>query len=111
MLLNRRCADPSYGWILRRIQHVHGLKNVIYIFPELDKFEPDPTQITCPIYISWAEKDELAIESKELYERVASENKKFVHYKEADGSAEHCEIANRSSFNADALDWLDELWA
>jgi pimeloyl-ACP methyl ester carboxylesterase len=111
IVLNRRCADPSYGWTLRRIQHVHGLQNMIDMFTELDKFELDPSQITCPIYISWAEKDELATESKELYERVSSEKKKFVHYKETDGSAEHCEAANRSSFNADALDWLDELWA
>lgn len=110
-VLSRRAADPSYGWTIRRIQHVHGLKNIADMFTELDRFELDPTQITCPIFISWAEKDEIAIESKELYEKVASEKKKFIQYTEVNGSAEHCEAGNRSSFNADAFDWLDELWA
>jgi pimeloyl-ACP methyl ester carboxylesterase len=111
IVLARRMVDPSYGWTIRRIQHIHGFKTIGDMFTELDKFELDPSLITCPIFVSWAEKDELAIESKELYEKVKSEKKKFVHYTEENGSAEHCEAANRSSFNADALDWLDELWA
>ena len=30
--------------------------------------------------------------------------------RQKDESHEHCEAANRSTFNQDALDWLEELW-
>lgn len=109
-ILNRKAADPSYGWTIRRIQHVHGLNNLSDIFEELDKFELDPAQVTCPVFVSFAEKDEIAMEAKEFFEKCGSEKKKFVQYTESNGSAEHCEAANRSSFNADAFDWLEELW-
>jgi pimeloyl-ACP methyl ester carboxylesterase len=107
----RKAADPSYGWTIRRIKHVHGLENLNDIFEELDKFQLDPAEVKCPTFVAWAEKDEIAIEAKEFYERCGAEKKKLVRYTEVDGSAEHCEAGNRSSFNGDALDWLEELWA
>jgi alpha-beta hydrolase superfamily lysophospholipase len=111
LILGRVLADPSGGWTIRRILHVHGLKDVTEMFPELDKFSLDPKQVTCPVFVSFAEGDAIATEAKEFYDRCGSEKKKFVQYKEKDGSHEHCEAGNRSSFNADWLDWLDELWA
>jgi alpha-beta hydrolase superfamily lysophospholipase len=110
-VLGRRAADPSYGWTMRRIKHVHGLASVTAMFEELDKFELDPVEVTCPIYISFAEHDDIAVDAEEFYRKCGSKIKKFVRYTEADGSDEHCEAANRASFNQDALDWLEELWA
>ena len=81
------------------------------MFPEWDKFTLDPKAVTCPIYISFAERDALASESKALYEQVSSEKKKFVVFTEATGSHEHCESGNRAAFNSDALDWLDDIFA
>lgn len=81
------------------------------MFDEMDKFELDPAEVTCPVFISFAEKDVIASEAKEFYDKCGSQVKKFVQYKEEDGSHEHCEAGNRSSFNADWLDWLEELWA
>lgn len=110
-VLGRRAADPSYGWTMRRIKHVHGLANITDMFTELDKFELDPAEVTCPIYVSFAENDTIACEAEEFYKNCGSKVKKFVRYTEATGSDEHCEAANRSSFNQDSLDWLEELWA
>lgn len=95
---------------MRRIQHVHGLKHITDMFPDLDHYQYDPKEVTCPAFISWAEKDDIAVESKRFYETCGSTVKKFVQYKEKDGSHEHCEAANRASFNQDAFDWLEELW-
>jgi pimeloyl-ACP methyl ester carboxylesterase len=111
MVLGRMTADPSNGWPLRRIKHVHGIENITDMFAELDKFELDPALITCPAFVSYAEADDLASESQEFYDRLGSEKKKFVRYYAENGSGEHCEGGNRASFNQDALDWLDELWA
>lgn len=110
-ILGRMASDPSGGWTLRRNLHVHGLKNAVDMFDEMDKFELDPAEVTCPVFISFAEKDVIASEAKEFYDKCGSQVKKFVQYKEEDGSHEHCEAGNRSSFNADWLDWLEELWA
>jgi alpha-beta hydrolase superfamily lysophospholipase len=110
-IMRRMASDPSGGWTLRRTQHVHGFKKIVDMFEELDKYELDPKLVTCPVFVSWAEKDAIASESKEFYEKCGSEKKKFVQYKEVNGSHEHCEAGNRSPFNQDAFDWLEELWA
>jgi Alpha/beta hydrolase family len=109
-ILGRMASDPSGGWTIRRSLHVHGLKNLTDMFPEMDQYKLDPKEVTCPVFVSWAEKDDIACESRDFYERGGSEVKKFVQYKEKDGSHEHCEAGNRSLFNQDALDWLEELW-
>jgi alpha-beta hydrolase superfamily lysophospholipase len=111
MTLNKKMADPSYGWTFRRNLRVHGLKELDEMFPEWDKYCYDPKDVTCPIFISFAEKDAIAADSKDLYEQVSSSEKKFVMYTEANGSHEHCESGNRASFNADCLDWLDDIFA
>lgn len=111
MILNKKMADPSYGWTFRRNLHVHGVKGIDDMFPEWDRFTLDPKAVTCPIYISFAEGDAIASESKALYEQVSSSEKKFVVYTEASGSHEHCEIGNRAAFNGDALDWLDDIFS
>jgi len=110
-ILGRMAADPSGGWTLRRVKHVHGLDKLTDMFAELDHFKLDPAQVTCPVFVSWAEKDDLAVEAREFYERCGATVKKFVQYREEDGSHEHCEAANRASFNQDAFDWLEELWS
>jgi len=84
---------------------------MVDMFPEWDKYCYDPKGVTCPIFISFAEKDATAVDSTALYEQVSSSEKKLVVYTEATGSHEHCESGNRATFNADCLDWLDGLFA
>jgi alpha-beta hydrolase superfamily lysophospholipase len=111
-IVARRASNPSQGWPLRRIQHVHGLEQIDeHLFEELDKYVLDPTQVTCPTFVSFADKDEIAIEAKEFFEKCGAEKKVVVEYKEEFGSGEHCECGNRSSMNADCFNWLEELWA
>ncbi|OAQ70407.1 alpha/beta-hydrolase [Pochonia chlamydosporia 170] len=110
-ILARMSADPSNGWTMRRIKHVHGLDNIVDMFEEMDKFKLNPAEITCPCFVSCAENDELASDSWEFYERLGAQEKRFVRYKAADGGGEHCEAGNRSLFNGDCLDWLEELWS
>jgi|SRR5579862_1069230 len=109
-LLGRMASDPSGGWTLRRNMHVHGLKNLVDMFDEMDRFKLDPKLVTCPVFVAFAEKDFIASEAKKFYDTCGSEKKVFVQYREVDGSHEHCEAGNRSSFNGDWLDWLEELW-
>jgi len=111
MVLNKKMAGPSYGWTFRRTLHVHGIKEMADMFPEWDKYCYDPNSVTCPIFISFAEEDAIAVDSKALYEQVSSSEKEFVVYTEATGSHEHCESGNRAAFNADCLDWLDGIFA
>ena len=110
-VLSKRLSDPSGGWTLRRILHVHGLKDINSMFPELDKFHYDPKDVTCPAFISFAEKDLLAQECEEFEKHIGSTEKKLVRYTEEEGAEEHCEAGGRALFNADAFDWLEELWA
>ena len=109
--LGRMMLDPSGGWPIRRMLHVHGIKQVTDMFTVLDGYRLNPKEVTCPVFVAFAEADHIAGEAKLFYETCGAEKKKFVQYKEETGSHEHCEAGNRSSFNADWLDWLEELWA
>lgn len=109
-VLERRASDGSSGWTLRRGKHVHGLSDYVSIFAELDKFVLDPAEVTCPTFVAYAEKDDLAVEAQDFYDKVGTKTKKFVRFLEAEGSGEHCECGNRAGLNQQAFDWLDELW-
>jgi len=108
--LARRMADPSGGWTIRRILHVHGLKDVNDMFTELDKFHLDPQEVTCPAFIAFAEKDLIAQECAEFEKRIGSKEKKLVRYTEHEGAEEHCEAGCRALFNENAFDWLEEIF-
>ena len=69
--------------------------------------------VTCPalVLIGKGEGEELVKQAKEFYEGISSERKElYMFTMEKDGTADHCQIDNRSQGNLVMFDWLDDLF-
>ena len=84
----------------------HGCTTPLEYFKELTKFTVDVEAIRCPTFVSYGEGDFAQADTREFYDRLTVENKRFVMYKEADGGGGHCEGMGPSRFFADAFGWL-----
>jgi alpha-beta hydrolase superfamily lysophospholipase len=72
------------------------------------KLEADVVaEIRCPTLITAAESDLASSNAKELFDALTCP-KSFIHFADADGAGDHCEIFNRSMANRKILDWLDD---
>jgi hypothetical protein len=50
-------------------------------------------------------------DTREFYDRLNVENKRFAMYKDADGGGGHCEGMGPSRYFADVFGWLDDALA
>jgi len=110
LLLNRRLRHPTAGWGLRRCQWVHGLDSplaYVQLTPEYT-LEGRVAQVRCPTLVCSAEKDEIGVTARKLYDGLTCE-KAFLTFTAKEGAGAHCEAGARGLFNQRAFDWLDRV--
>ena len=76
-------------WLSRA--HAHGLSTPLEYVQEMRKYVVDVDAIKCPTFVSYGEGDFAQVMTKQFYERLAVENKRFVMYRDTDGGGGHCE--------------------
>ena len=64
-------------------------------------------RISCPTLVAWAEGDAIAAGAERLYEALGCP-KTLVRFTAAEGANGHCEGWNRSRFDQQVFDWLDD---
>lgn len=65
-------------------------------------------QIRCPMLLTMAENDALAVGTQALYDQLRCK-KALLRFTAAEGAGDHCEMGNRSILNDRVLDWLDDV--
>jgi hypothetical protein len=108
LILRRRMRHPTAGWGIRRALWLHGLDDPLaYIRLTMDyTIEGRVDRIRCPMLICSAERDDIGVTARRLYDALTCE-KAFIAFKASEGAGEHCEAGARSLFNQRAFDWLD----
>jgi hypothetical protein len=64
-------------------------------------------QIRCPTLVASVEGDPVSAGAERLYEALTCP-KRLVRFPAIEGAQGHCESGNRSRFNQQTFDWLDE---
>jgi len=107
-VLRRRMRHLTAGWGLRRGLWTHGLRTPLEYVRLTAQYslEGRAERIRCPTLICCAERDEIGVTARVLYERLTCE-KAFIAFAAGEGAGAHCEAGARSLFNQRALDWLD----
>jgi pimeloyl-ACP methyl ester carboxylesterase len=110
-LLRRVMMKPTAGWALRRNLFVHGITDPLEFFRLAPQYSLNgiARQIRCPTFVCNAEKDDLSVDARTLYDALTCPKKEFVQFKAADGAGEHCEGIARTLFHRRVFDWLDAI--
>ncbi len=109
-VLRRRLRHPTAGWVLRRGLWVHGVNTPLELVRLMGDYSlrGRAERITCPTLVCSAEKDEIGVTARKLFDALTCE-KEFVTFTAAEGAGAHCESGARAVFNQRALDWLDRV--
>lgn len=102
--------NPVARWkLVQRGMWVHGARTLGAYALDLARYRLSDVvhQIRCPTLVTSAEGDPVAAGARRLYESLTCP-KRLVHFPAADGTQGHCEGGNRSRFNQQVFDWLDE---
>jgi len=94
---------------LSRIR-AHGLTTPLDYLQELRRWTVDVESIACPAFVSCGEGDFAEVSSDAFFARLPNPDKRFVRYRDADGSGGHCEGMGPTRCYADLFGWLGELW-
>jgi hypothetical protein len=100
-------AGQEY-WLSRA--HAHGLSTPLAYAQEMGKYVVDVDAIHCPTFVSYGEGDFAQATTKEFYDKLTVDNKRFVMYRDADGGGGHCEGMGPSRYYTDVFGWLQNLW-
>lgn len=107
-ILDRRLADVSGGWALRRGLLVNGCDTPLAYLKSTAAYtnEACAMHIACPTMICGAEGDAIGVTARRLFDALTCE-KRFHIFPAADGAGAHCEGGARTLFNREMFDWLD----
>lgn len=103
--------SPVARWkLMQRGLCVRGVETLGEYLLDLARYRVSDVvqQICCPTLVASAEGDPASAGADRLYEALTCP-KRRVHFTAADGTRGHCEGGNRSRFNQQAFDWLDEI--
>lgn len=103
-------ASPIAHWKLaQRGLWVHGLQTLGQYIVEMSCYRLSDVvhKIQCPTLVAWSEGDPIAVGAGRLYNALSCP-KTLVRFTAAEGSGGHCEAWNRSRFDQQVFDWLDE---
>jgi len=103
-------GNKDLHWkIVQRGFWANGVSNLSDYLREAERFtmKGRADMIRCPMLLSAAENDPLAIGAETLLDALKCP-KRLIKFTAAEGAGDHCEILNRSIINRAALDWLDE---
>ncbi|PRZ41206.1 alpha/beta hydrolase family protein [Antricoccus suffuscus] len=103
-------ADRQLRWaIVQRGLWANGAKNLREFISKSARYtlKDRVGRIRCPMLLTAAEHDPLAVATSDFYDALTSE-KTLLRFTAAEGAGEHCEMGNRSLLNQRVLDWLDD---
>jgi dienelactone hydrolase len=100
-------AGQEY-WLSRA--HAHALPTPLEYAQEMRKYVVDVDAINCPTFVSYGEGDFAQATTKEFYDKLTVDNKRFVMYRAADGGGGHCEGMGPTRYYTDVFGWLQNLW-
>lgn len=95
-------------WLSR--VHAHGLSTPLEYAREMANWVVDVGAITCPTFVSYGEGDFAQATTKQFYDGLSVENKRFTMFRDSDGGGGHCEGMGPSRYYTDLFGWLQELW-
>jgi pimeloyl-ACP methyl ester carboxylesterase len=102
-------ANPGVGkeefWMSRF--RAHGLEAPLDYFQEMRKWVVNVEAIACPTYVSYGEGDFAQATAADFYKRL-NVPKRFVMFKDADGSGGHCEGMGQSRYYAGVFGFIQE---
>jgi pimeloyl-ACP methyl ester carboxylesterase len=109
-MLDRRLRHPTAGWGLRRGLWAHGLSDPLAYLRLTAEYslKGRARNIRCPSLICAAERDEIGVTARKLYDSLTCD-KRFILFTAEEGAGDHCEAGARALFNQRAFDWLDEV--
>ncbi len=102
-------ADRGLRWkIVQRGFWANGATDLRDYLRLIEDFtlEGRVEQIKCPVLLTQAENDALALETGAVFDALRCP-KKIIHFTAAEGAGGHCEMGNRSLLNRRVFDWLD----
>ena len=107
-ILSRLSKDPTAGWALRRGMLVHGVDDVIDYVEALRAFtlEGRAGLIRCPTWVCSAEGDDISASAGQLAAALTSDHE-YVHFREAEGAGDHCEVNARALYHRESFGWLE----
>jgi alpha-beta hydrolase superfamily lysophospholipase len=99
---------PTAGWALRRGQQVHGADDPVAYLLGLREYtlKDRAGQITCPVFVSNAEGDDISQSAPQLVRALTCQNE-FVTFTASEGAGDHCEAGARTLYHARSFGWLD----
>ena len=103
-------SDASLRWsVMQRAFWVHGIDSLADYLRIAKDYELSSVveRIRCPMLVTQAENDPIARLAGHLYDTLRSP-KELLHFTEAEGAGDHCEVMARSLFHQKSFDWLDE---
>jgi pimeloyl-ACP methyl ester carboxylesterase len=101
----------SLRWAFKqRGEWVHGVDSLLGYIQAMDDYRLSTVarKIACPSFISAAESDPVSKYAAMLYAALNCP-KTLVHFTNAEGAGDHCEIMARGLFHQRSFDWLDEV--
>jgi pimeloyl-ACP methyl ester carboxylesterase len=102
--------NPVVRWkLIQRGMWVHGAASAGEYLLDLARYQVSDVvhQIRCPTLLTTADGDPTASAAGRLYAALTCP-KRLVHFAATEGTLGHCESGNRSRFNQQVFDWLDE---
>ena len=108
--LDHMAGKPTAGWALRRGLLVHGVDTPLAYLQSLRDYTlaDRAGDIRCPIYISYAEGDDISASAPKLAEATTSPTE-LVRFTAAEGAGDHCEAGARTLYHARMFAWLDSV--
>ncbi len=103
--------DRKLRWsVIQRGFWVNGVNNLRDYLRSVEEYtlKGRVELIRCPMLITQAEDDTLALGAQSLFDALRAP-KNLMRFTAAEGAAGHCEMMNRSMLNRRALDWLDSV--
>ena len=105
-------SDRALNWsVLKRGLWTNGGGDLQGFLAEMLRWKLDDAtvaRITTPMLIASADDDRASTDAQQLFDALTCP-KARLHYTAAQGANMHVEMLNRSLFNRNALDWLDEV--
>jgi pimeloyl-ACP methyl ester carboxylesterase len=98
--------------VVQRAFWVHGVRSLPEYLDAARRFtiENSLQAIRCPVFLGWAEEDQLSVTAPELQQSIPA-RKSLVRFLTAEGAGDHCELSGRSLLHQRMFDWLDEILA
>ena len=112
MLTRMSLANDATGWALRRGMLVHGVTTPLDYARTLPDFDNEPIlgKVGIPTLITKAEKDDIAAQATEVFERLTrSARKALIEFSDEEGAGDHCSNGARSFFSEQVCLWLDQV--